>query len=129
MADASYKPNEVASLMQSPLLVGDVDYIVHNQGKTRIYMKGPAISRPVISRNGFSINEELMCALSMCTEKDCSNEITDDIVEDSYIKIRKNGVMSCTCPQCIEKHISKNPAWGNILIHDQAKAQSVGTLQ
>ncbi len=128
-ADVSYTVGQLAATMKADCVVGDVDYVVHKEGNTRIYLKGPAISRPVTSRNNFQVNEELLCALGICHETGCNNEITDDIVEECYVKIRKNGDLSCACPECVEKHLKRNPAWGNILAHDTAKNSAIQTIQ
>jgi len=104
---------EIAELMKQDILVADVKGVIWDSKtqKTKLFVHGCCASTPFVSANGMIVTEEMVLSTNYCTS--CTEEITEDIIEDSVVFFRQK-LMVVTCPTCVAKHREKNPKWGGI---------------
>lgn len=110
--DKTFPWDDAKTLADSNEVVGYVKTVYFDGRKHKLYCDDMGASIPYVSRNGSILDEEVLLAIDLCDL--CHNNIDEDSIGDSYIKIKRNGELKCVCPSCVEKALAKNPNWGNI---------------
>lgn len=90
-----------------------------------IHADEPLNSVAIVSMNGEELNEEQIDKMSdTCIQ--CKQKFDVNDLYSSYIKVRKNGHIQCTCPTCVDKNLAKNPKWGGLNEKSQSSSVQAG---